>query len=526
MKPYELSLLWQHVEKWAAVKPDAEALVLGNRRITWAGFRDAADRAAKAMLDAGIEKGDRVAMIAMACPEFLVTFMAASKIGAIWLGLSPKYSLDELRYQFHDAQPALVFSVDRFQDVDYRERIRILTDEFPCVQRVVFLNGQNRSEDGYAVFTGASREHLNEALARRAATVHPQDETLLMYTSGSTGKPKGVLHTHRSILANVAVELRHFGFDENTRALLHFPINHVAADVEIGFTTIYGGGCIVLMDRFEAQGSLEVIERERISVVGQVPVMFLLQFQAPRFPEMDWSHVQAFVWSGSAAPEVMLDVLSIISERTGARLITGYGSTELCGFCTYSAPHDGRQLLAKAAGRIVPPFEMRVVDEKRSPLPPGETGEIAVRGEIVMKGYLNNPGATAEVLDTQGWYYTGDVGYLDAEGCLFLTGHRSEMFKTGGENVYPREIEDVLERHPAVLFAAVLGVPDELYSEAGYAFLMLKPGQTVTENALQAYCKDRLANFKVPKHFELRPELPLLPSGKVNKIALRKEIGL
>jgi len=143
-----------------------------------------------------------------------------------------------------------------------------------------------------------------------------------------------------------------------------------------------------------------------------------------------------------------------------------------------------------------------------------------------MKGYLNNPGATAEVLDTQGWYYTGDVGYLDAEGCLFLTGHRSEMFKTGGENVYPREIEDVLERHPAVLFAAVLGVPDELYSEAGYAFLMLKPGQTVTENALQAYCKDRLANFKVPKHFELRPELPLLPSGKVNKIALRKEIGL
>lgn len=522
----ERPLLWQYVEKWANAKPDAEALVSADRRITWAGFHDEVERVAKAMLEAGVEKGDRVAMIAMACPEFLITFMAASKVGAIWLGMSPKFSLDELRYQLRDAQPTLLFSIDKFQDINYRERVHVLADEFACIQRVVFLSDRTASEDSYAVFSGPPRDHLNEALARRAATVHPQDEVLLMYTSGSTGKPKGVLHTHHSILANVAVEREHFDFGENTRALLHFPINHVAADVEIGYTAVYGGGCIVLMDRFDAQGSLEVIEKERITVVGQVPVMYLLQFQAPKFPQMDWSHVQAFVWSGSAAPEIMLDVLSAICEKTGARLITGYGSTELCGFCTYSAPDDSRLLLARAAGRIAAPFQMRVVDDDRRSLPPGETGEIAVRGDIVMKGYLNNPSATADALDAEGWYYTGDVGHMDAEGCLFLTGRRSEMFKTGGENVYPREIEEVLERHPAVLFAAVTGVPDELYSEVGHAFLMLKPGQTVTAEELRTYCKDRLANFKVPKHFDLRPELPLLANGKVNKPALRKELGL
>ncbi|HNT88586.1 MAG TPA: AMP-binding protein, partial [Candidatus Hydrogenedentes bacterium] len=326
--------------------------------------------------------------------------------------------------------------------------------------------------------------------------------------------------------ASASVEVAYFGFDEETRALLHFPINHVAADVEIGFSTIYGGGCLVLMDRFDPQGSLETIENERVTVVGQVPVMFLLQFQAPKFPEMDWRRVRAFVWSGSAAPEIMLDVLCVLCEQTGARLVTGYGSTELCGFCTYSMPDDPRELLAKSAGRVVPPFEMRIVDDERRPLPHGQNGEVAVRGDIVMKGYLNNPDATAAALDLEGWYYTGDVGYMDARGYLFLTGRRSEMFKTGGENVFPREIEETLERHPAVLFAAVLGVPDELYSEVGYAFVMLKPGQTVSGDELRAFCKDRLANFKVPKHFDVRPDLPLLPNGKVSKTALHKELGL
>lgn len=526
MHQHDLTLLWQYVEKWAAEKPDAEALVFRERRVTWRQFRNEVNLAAKAMIDAGVEQGDRVALISMARPEFLITFMAAAKIGAIWLGLSPKFTEDELRYQLRDSQPALLFSIDRFQNIDYIERAQLFADEFTSIRRVVHLGDEYEGDAHFSRFLANAQALPGEPLVERIAQTRPDDEALLMYTSGSTGKPKGVLHTHRSILANVAVEFQHFGFDAATRALLHFPINHVAADVEIGYTCIYGGGTIVMMDRFDPKGSLEIIEQERITMIGQVPVMFLMQFQTPKFREMDWSHVNAFIWSGSAAPEIMLDVLGIIGKECGARLITGYGSTEVCGFCTYSAPHDSLETLGKSAGRIVPPFDMRIVNDRRQPLSPGMTGEIAVRGDILMKGYLNNPGATDEVLDADGWFYTGDIGHMDDAGYLFITGRRSEMFKTGGENVFPREVEEVLERHPAVLFAAVLGVPDPMYAEVGHAFIMLKPGLNATEDDLRAYCRDRLANFKVPKRFDLRPELPLLPNGKVSKLALKKELGL
>ena len=509
--------LFEAVERWAAKKPEVEALVFEDQRLSWGEFQEKVDAAAAAFLEMGVEKGDRIAMISMARPEFLITFMAASKLGAIWLGMSPKFSLDELRYQVGDCQPKVVIAQEKFDQIDVASHARTLQEEFDGIRHLVMIGA------GYDALLGQSRPEMAEALASRAAQVESDDDALLMYTSGSTGKPKGVLHTHRSILENVHVEQVHFGFDEEARVLVHFPINHVAADVEIGYTAVYGGATTVMMDRFDPQSSLECIAREGITVVGQVPVMYLMQMQAPLFREMDWSKVRAFVWGGSPASEIMLKVLTGIAARTGARLITGYGSTEVCGFCTYTTAEDSYEKLARSCGRVVPPFEIRIVDVDRKPESAGEVGEVAVRGPILMKGYLNKPEATAAVLDEDGWYYTNDMGYLDKENYLFLTGRKSEMFKTGGENVFPREVEEILELHPAVLFAAVAGVPDDFYDEVGHAWVMLKPGQETDAETLRAHCKERLANFKVPKAFEVRPQLPLLPNGKVNKMALKKE---
>jgi acyl-CoA synthetase (AMP-forming)/AMP-acid ligase II len=464
-------------------------------------------------------------MVSMGRPEFVITFMAASKIGAIWLGLSPKFSVDELRYILGHSQPTVLITLSDYMGVDLIQGGLTFREEFPSIHEVLVIGGTSEELPEYEAFVNQPRPELDAALARRAGEVAPEDEVLLMYTSGSTGKPKGVLHTQEAIVRNVAEEVKHFGAGEGGRMLLHFPINHVAADVEIGFACIYAGDTLVMMDRFDPQASLEIIEREGITIVGQVPVMFMMQFQAPKFQAMDWSRVRAFVWSGSAAPQRMLTVLSAIAEKTGAKLMTGYGSTELCGFVTYSTPGDDLELLMRSAGKIVPPFEMKIVDDQRNPLPHGEVGEIAVRGPSVMNGYLNNPAATAAVLDEEGWYYTSDLGWMNDAGYLFISGRKSEMFKTGGENVFPREIEDVLEQHPAVLFAAVLGVPDEIYNEVGHAFVMIKPGQSATEEELRQFCKQRLANFKVPKRFDLRPQLPLLPNGKVNKMALRQEMS-
>jgi acyl-CoA synthetase (AMP-forming)/AMP-acid ligase II len=255
-----------------------------------------------------------------------------------------------------------------------------------------------------------------------------------------------------------------------------------------------------------------------------VPVMFLLEFKQPAFWTCDFSSVKAFVWAGAAAPKIMIDLLTPICQKTGAMLLTGYGSTEVCGFITYTDKEDNVETLLKTVGKIVAPFELKIVDRERRELPDGEIGEIAVRGPFLMKGYYNKPEETATVIDQDGWYYTTDLAFRDKNGYIYITGRLSEMFKTGGENVYPREVEEVIETHAAVLFAAVIGVPDEIYQEVGWAFVMPMPGQSVTEEELRDLCKSALANFKIPKKFFIRPMLPLLASGKVNKMALKEEI--
>ncbi len=524
MDETNLKLTWHYVEKWAQKKPHAEALVFGEERLTWSEFKTLMDGIARAYLAAGLKRGDRVAMLAAARNEFLTTYMAAGKVGAMWLGLNPKFTLDELRYQIADSRPAVLIAVRTFMGNDMAFVIQALKGEFTFIKRVLVIGEPIEGTESFREFTEQPREELNAALSQRVAEVRDSDDALLMYTSGSTGKPKGVVHTHRSIVENIKTEAQKFYTDEDTRVLLHFPINHVAADVEIGFAAVMAGGSIVFMDQFDPLGSLKMIEKERITMFGQVPVMFLLQMRQPEFFQTDFSSLKLIAWAGAAAPKIMLDVLIAICNQTGAMLITGYGSTEVCGFVTYTEKGDDMETLMKTAGKIAPPFELKIVDEKRRELPDGQVGEIAVRGPFMFKGYLHKPEATAEVLDADGWYYTTDLAYKDERGYIFITGRKSEMFKTGGENVYPREIEEIMESQGSVLFAAVIGVPDEIYQEVGWAFAMTMPGKEVTEEELRDYCKSRLANYKVPKKFIIRPLLPLLATGKINKLALKDEI--
>lgn len=520
----EMNLTWHYVEKWAEAKPAAEALVFGEERLTWGDFKERMDRIAEAYLEIGVQKGERIALLSAARNEFLLTYMAAGKVGAMWLGLNPKFTLDELRYQIGDSRPSILIAVRNFLGNDLAGTIHALKQEFSFLKKVLIIGEPMEGFDRFADFVDRPRPGFGEALAIRAAEIHPDDEALLMYTSGSTGKPKGVIHTHASIVENIKVEVSKFHVEKETRFLLHFPINHVAADVEIGFAGVMAGSALVFMEQFDPVGSLKTIEKEKITMFGQVPVMFLLQMKQPEFFQTDFSHVRLMAWAGAAAPKIMIDVLSGISGKTGSMLITGYGSTEVCGFVTYTEQGDDLHTLLKTAGRIAPPFELKIVDGGRQELPDGEIGEIAVRGPFMFKGYLNKPEATAEVLDKEGWYYTSDLAFRDKRGYITITGRKSEMFKTGGENVYPREIEDVLETHSSVLFSAVIGVPDELYQEVGWAFVMPMPGKEVTEEELREQCRAKLANFKVPKRFIIRPLLPLLASGKVNKLALKEEI--
>lgn len=514
---------WQAVEKWARLKPDHEALVFQDARMTWSEFKQNVDCVAKGLLEAGVQRGDRVAMVSMARNEFLVAFMAANKIGAVWLGLSPKFTLNELRYLIGDSQPAVLLTLHNYLGKDLVVTGRTLPDEFPCIRKVVIIGEPYDDFETFDAFVAKERPEYDSALALRVAEATPDEPALLMYTSGSTGKPKGVVHTHRSLIANVQVQNAHFLVTPSTRSLLHFPINHVAADVEIGYATVYGGGTVVMMDRFDPAATLETVQREKVTLFGQVPTMFLMEMARPEFAQIDWQSVETFIWSGAPAPRNMVLALERIAQQTGARLIMGYGSTELAGFATYSEPDDDVDTLCDTVGRVAAPYELRIVDEHGRPVPNGQPGELQVRGEIVMREYFNNPEATARTVTPGGWLFTGDLGTLDDGGRVRLVGRKSEMYKSGGENVFPREVEDALESHPAVTMAAVVGRKDPLYGEVGHAFILPRPGVAPDPEDLRNHCKQVLANFKVPKHFHIRPQLPMLANGKINKLALRDE---
>ncbi|MCB2185315.1 MAG: acyl--CoA ligase [Deltaproteobacteria bacterium] len=518
-----LELIWHYLEKWAAERPTAEAVVFENTRLTWGQLKEKVDQTAQAFLELGVRQGDRVATLAMARPEFLITYLAAGKVGAMWLGLSPKFTAPELDFLLGDSRPRVLVAVGEFQDQDLTPLLRNLLTRHDFLQKILVLGEPAEGLPSFEEFIAAARPRGAADLERRAALVSPTDEVLLMYTSGSTGKPKGVVHTHASILANIAVELEKFLFDGEMRMLLHFPINHVAADVEVTVAGLMAGGCLVMMDKFDPADSLEVIAREKVTALGQIPAMFLLQFRDPSFSPAKLASVRQFIWAGAAAPRLMIEVLSQVCQATGAQMLTGYGSTEVGGFVTYTAVGDGLDRLASSAGQIAPPFELQIVDEDHQPLPVGEVGEIAVRGPFLMKGYYQNPQATAQVVDPEGWYYTSDLAKQDEAGYIYIAGRSSEMFKSGGENVYPREVEDVIEHHPGVLMSAVISQPHEVYGEVGWAFVMPRPGQEVKEEELAQICRSHLANFKIPKRFVVRPLLPLLPNGKVDKLALRRE---
>ncbi|AFM23988.1 class I adenylate-forming enzyme family protein [Desulfomonile tiedjei] len=519
-----LTQTWHYLEKWAETKPQADALAFENERLSWGDFKRRSDLIAKALLAIGVSHGDRVAMLSAARTEFLTTFLASGKIGAMWLGLSPKFTLNELRYVIGDSQPTVLIALREFMGNDLSPLVKPLMKEFSCLKKVLVIGEPFEGAEDFHRFVYQERPERNEELSQRSTAVVDDDPTLLLYTSGSTGKPKGVVHTHKSIVENIKIEVKKFYFDEQSRALIHFPINHVAAVVELGFAAVLAGGFIFCMDRFDPGESLQAIQRERLTALGQVPAMFLLQFRDPQFAKTDFSSVKQFLWAGAAAPRLMVQVLSQIASKTGATLITGYGSTEVSGFVTYTEKGDNSDKLIHTVGKIAEPFELKIVGPDRLEVKDGDVGEVAVRGPFLMREYYNNPQATAQVMDSEGWYYTSDLGFKDSSGYVHLTGRASEMFKSGGENIYPREVEEVIESHDAVLFAAVIAVPDEVFQEVGWAFAMLQPGKEVTDEELRETCKTRLAKFKIPKRFFVRPLLPLLANGKIDKVALRAEV--
>ena len=517
-----LTRLCDYVRHYAEVAPGREAIVFGETRLNYAAFDQLVDRCAAALQGAGVGVGDRVAMLTTPRPEFAIVLIAAQRVGAIWVGLNTRYRLPELRYILGDCTPRILISVGetpegRRFDEDLRA---IATDAPPVGEIVTFpepLAGVSRS---FAQLLADG-----EGRTLRATPPHADDPTVIVYTSGTTGQPKGALLAHRNLIYCYEQVSRSFAgkepIREDLRILCNLPPNHIGCISEMLGNAIIRGGAIVFAERFDPAEALELIARERITLFGGVPVMLETMFAHPAYASADLSSVRMIGWGGAPAARGLVERMM----RTGAHLFTNYGLTE--GGAVVSATPSDYDIddLCDTVGRPDDSGDHRIVDDEGRPVGPDEAGEIWLRGPGVFLGYWNNPQSTAAAMTPDGWLRTSDIAIARRDGAWTLKGRKADMFKSGGFNVYPREIELALEAHPDVAYAAVIAVPDPQYFEVGAAFVVPKPGCDPSPETVKAFLRERLANYKIPKTIRIRDGLPMLPIGKVDKHALRDDLA-
>jgi len=520
--PPVLPRISDYLEFHAAHQPGADAVVHGTTRLNWAELADRVDAWTAALLAAGIAKGDRVAMLSTPRPEFWIVFLATVRIGAIWTGLNPRYTRAEMAYVLSDAEPALLVALNEHEGRDFRPDIAALAQDHPSIRQVVCFGpgapaaGAASTADFLAAGAGTGAAIL------RAATlaVSGDDPALIVYTSGSTGRPKGAMIHHRGPCYCSHFQNRYWGARrDRTRVINFLPVNHLASVVDISCFVLVAGGTIVFMEQFDPAATLQAIEAERITVLGGVPTMHQLILSHPDVAAHDLSSLEVIAIGGAAPPEDLVRRMRAYASRVSV----AYGSTETVGHVTFTPPGASDEQIGNAIGLPVPEYRMRLARADGTPVAPGEEGEIQIAGDFHFRAYFRRPEATAETFTPDGWLRTGDVALERPDGLWKMVGRLKEMYKSGGYNVYPREIEQCLEAHPLVEMAAVVGRPDPLYQEVGHAFCQSPAGSGLTAEMLDAHCRAHLANYKRPKGFTIRPALPLLPVGKLDKMRLRDE---
>ncbi len=499
--------------------PGAIAMQVDDRQWTYRQLADEVDVIARALLASGVQRGDRVATLSPPHPDYFLLFLAASSIGAIWVGLNPRYRIDEYRHVLGDSEPRLLFARTRINERDYTADIEALAEETASLRDVIVLAGNPPIEGGvvFDAFIERAEKVTLDELTNARQQVDPADTALIVYTSGSTGTPKGAMLPHRGLVKCSRIQLRYWGCDP-LRVLNYAPINHVGCVGDISSFCLVGGGCMVFMEKFEPSALLEIIERERITWFLAVPTVLHMMLALPEFGDHDLSSLQKVCWSGAAAPPALIDEIAACFPVVS----NAYGMTETVGSVTFCSTGDGMQALRDTIGYPVPEYEVRIARPDGSTADTGEEGEVVVRGDFVMNGYWRRPEATAETIDVDGWLHTADTGVALPDGAIKLAGRMKEMFVSGGYNVYPREIENAIESHDDVLHAAVIPVDDEVFGEVGRAYVEFKEGSTLTVDALRSYCRERMANYKVPKQFSIMTEMPMLPIGKIDKNALKQ----
>ena len=506
------------IDDAAARFAGTEAMVDGDVRWDFVEFRDQIHRAARALMASGIEKGDTVAVWAPNIWEWAVAALGVHVAGGVVVPVNTRWKGREAEYVLSNSAARMLFTVTDFLDLDYVAELRGATVPDSLGEIVVMRGTVPEGTTSFADFLARADQVSEEQRADRTATVTGDDLCHIMFTSGTTGDPKGAMLVHSAICRAYLSWASVIGMDQD-RYLIINPFFH-SFGLNAGILAcLMTGSTIIPHPVFDVPTVMARIPEERISMLPGPPAIYQTILNTDDLDQWDMSSLRLAVTGAAAIP---VEMIVQMRERLGfEKVVTGYGLTESSGMATMCRHDDDPEIIAKTSGRAVDDVEVEIHDPEGDEVPRGEPGEIVVRGYNVMKGYLNDPEKTAETIDADGWLHTGDIGVMDDDGNIAITDRVKDMFINGGFNAYPAEIENLMLRHPAIGQVAVVGVPDPRLGEVGYAFVVPAPGAERDADALIAWCRAEMANYKCPRHVEFVDTLPLNASGKVLKYELR-----
>lgn len=526
--PYRDVTVGALLTRLAESVPHNEALVYADRklRFTFAELETEARLIARGLMACGVERGERVALWATNVPEWVVLQFALAKIGAILVTVNTSLRANEVDYLLRQSEAATVITIGGFREVDYVGALREIGAagdvRLPHLKRAIFIGADCPADlMSYDVLRARAAEITDAQLDARSREVALDDVINMQYTSGTTGFPKGVMLSSRNIINNGYWLGQGLGYTPQDRLCLCVPLFHCFGCV-IGVLGAYTHGvCLCPVESFEARRVLEVSSRERCTSLYGVPTMFLAEMEDPEFARFDLSSLRTGVMAGSLCPEALMR--RAIEEMNLREITIIYGLTEASPGITQTARDDSIANRTQTVGRALPEMEVKIVDPvTRQQVGVNEPGELCVRGDNVMKGYYNNEAATRAAIDDDGWLSTGDQATMDADGYVRITGRIKDIIIRGGENIAPKEIEDLLRQHAAVADVSVYAVSSAFFGEEVAAAVRLKSGTTASEEELRSFCQGKIARFKIPKYVRFVTDFPLTASGKIQKFRLRE----
>ncbi len=504
------------LDQFANTRPDAPAATLGDDTLSYSDLKRARNDIAKGLMAIGVKPGDRVAMIAHPSNQFWIALHAVTSIGATWVGVNPVYQERDFESAFSAAVPKALLIATQPSPRDYASETQRFMSGRVTVSDQADANGETLSFDD---LVERGKSVTQAELLDRQAGVDPEDIAVIVFTSGTTGTPKGAMLSHRALASSARANGRWMTDASMVCGACVSPVNHVGALTNVCMNLLACGGHIVFHPGVDLEAIVKIGEVHQPTFMQTSPTGFSMMLAHGGFAEFI-DGLRLIVFGGAMTAESTLAKVA----KPGLMMSSVYGQSETCGIVTYTDPADDIEVHGNTIGHVLPGAELRIADEHEQSVRDGEAGEIQIRGPYCMSGYFNNPEATDAAFTSDGFLRTGDIGKIREDGNVVFVGRLKEMFKSGGYNVYPVEIEQAICEHPAVALAAVLDVPHPTFQEVGHAIIQPKPGQSVTDQEIEEFLRSRIANYKVPKSFQTLEAMPLLPNGKIDKVALRETL--